>query len=232
MVSLDESVIIRHKIHGENYEIYVDADAALDFKSGVDVAIEDVLVAETVFRDASAGDKASEEHLLTLYGVSEMKEVFKTILTKGELHLTTEQKRHMMKERFKQVATIITRNAINPQTKTPHPLTRIEAAMEEAKVEIVINRSAKEQVEKALKKLKPIIPIKFEKLQVAMHLPPKYAGKLFHIFHEYGEIKKEDWKGGDQFIMIEIPAGMSDELFSKINGATHGEVETKVIKHD
>lgn len=232
MVNLDEAVIIRHKTHGETYEIFVDADEALKFKSGEDVSIEDILATDNVFRDAKAGDKASEEHLKTLYDVDTIDDVIKAILTKGELHLTTEQKRNMMEERRKQVATIIVRNAINPQTRSPHPLARIEAAMEEAKAEIVISKSAKEQVEKVVKKLKPIIPIKFEKLQVALHVPGTYAGKLYKTLHEYGTVLKEDWKGPDQFILLEIPAGMQDELFNKINGATHGEVETKVVKHD
>ena len=232
MVSLDEAIIIRLKTHGETYEIFVDADNALKYKSGEDIPLSDVLATPTVFRDAKAGDKASQEHLLTLFNLKNMDDVFTEILNKGELHLTTEQKRIMLIERRKQVASIIAANAINPQTKTPHPLSRIEAAMEEARVEIVISKSAKEQVDKVVKKLNPILPIRFEKLQIALHLPPTYAGKLFHILHEFGEIIKEEWKGPEQFVVIEIPAGMQTDLFNKVNGATHGSVETKVIKHD
>ncbi|MBU0762709.1 MAG: ribosome assembly factor SBDS [Candidatus Altiarchaeota archaeon] len=232
VASLDDAVIIRLKTHGESYEVYVDADNALRYKSEEEVKLEEVLVVNHIFKDAKAGDKASEEHLLDLFKTKDINEVYKEILINGELHLTTEQKRKMHEERKKQVATIIARNAINPQTNTPHPLTRIEDAMEEARVEIVISRSAKEQVEKVLKALKPLIPIKFEKLQVAVHIPVSYAGRLFHILHEFGEVKKEDWKDGEQYVLIEIPAGLQDDFYAKLNGATHGGVKTKVVKHE
>ncbi|MFH1055950.1 MAG: ribosome assembly factor SBDS [Candidatus Altiarchaeota archaeon] len=232
MVTLDEAVIVRLKTHGETYEIFVDADKAMKYRGGENVSLEDVLAVEHIFKDCKTGEKASEEHVKDLFKVKDVKEAIKEILLKGELHLTTEQKRLMHEERRKQIAGIIARNAINPQTKTPHPLARIEAAMEEARVEVVISKSANEQVEKVVKALKPILPIKFEKIEVAVQIPPAYAGRLYHILKEMGELKKEEWKGGEQYCLIEIPAGIQDEFYSRLNGATHGEIKTKVIKNE
>jgi len=232
MVNLEEAVIIRLKTHGENYEIYVDADKALKYRSGEKIPLEEVLAVQQVFKDAKAGEKASAEHLTELFNVKDLNEVVHDILIRGELHLTTEQKRKMHEDRRKQIATIIARNAINPQTQTPHPLARIEAAMDEARVEIVISKSANEQVEKVLKALKPLIPIKFEKLQVAAKIPAQYAGKTHHILKDMGEILKEEWQGTEQLLLIEIPAGMQDDLYSRLNALTHGEVKTKVVKHE
>lgn len=232
MSSLEDAVIIRLKIQGENFEIFVDADNALKYKSGEDIAFEDVLVVNHVFKDAKTGDKASEERLKELFKKEDMNEILKDIIHKGELHLTTEQKRKMHEDRKKQIASIIARNAINPQTKTPHPLSRIEAAMDEARVEVVISRSAKEQVDKVLKALKPILPIKFEKLEIAVQIPPSFAGRMFHILHEFGEVKRDDWRDGEQYVLIEIPAGLQDDFYSQLNGATHGAIKTKVVKHE
>jgi ribosome maturation protein SDO1 len=232
MVRLDEAVIVHFKTRGETYELYVDADQALKYRSGEPVELRDVLAVEQVFKDAAKGDKAGEEHLKEIFQVTDTRDAIKEILLKGELHLTTEQKRQMLIDRRKQISSIIARNAINPQTQTPHPLTRIEAAMDEARVEIVITKSANEQVEKVLKALKPLIPIKFEKLTVAVKIPAAYAGRLHHIIHDLGEIKKDEWVGGEQFCLIEIPAGLQDEFYSKLNGATHGDVKTKVVKHE
>ncbi|MFH0862362.1 MAG: ribosome assembly factor SBDS [Candidatus Altiarchaeota archaeon] len=232
MVRLEDAVIVHLKTRGENYEIYVDADKALKYRGGEDIPLEEVLAVNHVFKDAAKGEKASEEHLMELFQVKDVKEAIKEVLTKGELHLTTEQKRKMHEDRKKQVASIIARNAINPQTHAPHPLTRIEAAMEEARVDITINKSANEQVEKVLKALKPLIPIKFEKLQVAVKIPATFAAKMYHPLREIGEIKKEEWVGGELICLIEIPAGLQDELYNKLNSLTHGEVKTKVVKHE
>ena len=232
MVSIDNAVIVRLKTHGESYEIYVDADKALAYRGEENVALEDVLAVEQVFKDAKAGDKASEEHIKELFRVSDAREAIREILLKGELHLTTDQKRQMLEDRRKQIATIIARNAINPQTKAPHPLQRILSAMEEARAEVVISKSANEQVERVAKLLKPIIPLKFEKLQVAVKIPVAYAAKTRHTLRDIGELKKEEWVGSEQYCLIEIPAGMQDELFSRLNSMTHGDVKTKVVKHE
>jgi len=232
MVSLDDAVVVRLKTHGETYEIFVDADKALDYKSGQDVDLDEVLAADHVFKDAKKGDKASEEHIFDLFKVKDLKEAIKQILTKGDLHLTTEQKKKMHAERKKQVASIIAQNAINPQTKAPHPLSRIEAAMEEARAEVVISKTAKEQVDKVVKVIKPILPIRFEMLELAVKIPAAYAGKMYKVIHEFGTVKKDDWVGGEQYVLVEIPAGMQDEFYSQLNNMTHGEVKTKVVEHD
>jgi subtilisin family serine protease len=55
MVRLEDAVIIRHKIRGETYEIYVDADKALKYRGGEDVSLDDVLaVAATDLDDKRA----------------------------------------------------------------------------------------------------------------------------------------------------------------------------------
>ena len=60
MVNVDEAVIARLESYGERFEILVDAELAADYKRGEDIAIEDVLAVEEVFKDAHKADKASE----------------------------------------------------------------------------------------------------------------------------------------------------------------------------
>jgi len=230
MVSLDDAVIARLKTHGLDFEIYVDPDLALSYKEGEQVDLKDVLAVEDIFKDAKAGDRASEESMSKVFHTTDVKQVADAILTKGELHLTTEQKKKMLENRRKQVISLIARNAINPQTKTPHPPARIESAMEEAKVHVTLDRKASEQVEKIVKAIQPIIPIKFEKVQVAIKIPAAHAAKLYPIIREYGEVKKEEWAGTEQYCLIEMPGGLQDELYDKLNSVTHGEVKTKLVK--
>ncbi|MDD5111069.1 MAG: ribosome assembly factor SBDS [Candidatus Altiarchaeota archaeon] len=230
MVSLDDAVIAVLKTFGHTFEIYVDPDLALRYKEGEKVGLKDVLAVEDVFKDAKAGDRASEESLKKVFNSSDVAVIADAILKKGELHLTTEQKRLMLEARRKQIIAIIARNAINPQTKTPHPPARIESAMEEAKVHVTLDRSANEQVEKIVKALQPLIPIRFEKVQVAIKIPAAHSARLHGVIREYGEVKKEEWVGGEQYCLVEIPGGSQDELYDKLNSLTHGEVKTKLVK--
>ncbi len=231
MVSLDNAVIARLKTHGEIFEIYVDPDLALKYKEGSEVNIEDILAVETVFKDASAGEKASEHTIKKIFETTDIKAITEKILTKGEVHLTAEQKRKKIEEKKKQIITIIARNALNPQTGNPHPPNRIEKAMDEARVTINMNKSVREQVDVVLKAIKPLIPIRFSTISFAIKIPSEYSGNCYSILKGFGEIKKEEWdKNGDLMCLVETPAGLQDEFHSKLNGLTHGEVQIKIIK--
>lgn len=230
MVSLDDAVIARIKKHGHTFELFVDPDLALALKYGEETELSELLAVENVFKDAKAGEKASDEAIQEAFGTTEFNAVATEVVKKGELHLTTEQRRVMLENRRRQVVDIISRNAVNPQTKTPHPPSRIEKAMEEAKVRVDLSKSAKTQVEEVLKAISPIIPIRFMKVDVAVQIPGEYSGKLYQILRDLGDVKKEEWRGSTQYVLIEIPGGLQDELYDKLNKTTHGNAEIKLVK--
>ena len=231
MVSVDKAVIARLKTGGETFEILVDSDLALEYKKGKQVSLHELLASEEVFKDVKAGKKASEEMLEKDFGTTDLRQVVERIIHKGEIQLTTEQRRVMLEEKRKQIVTLIARNSINPQTGTPNPPTRIEAALEEARFQVDMNKAAEEQVDAAVKAIRPILPIRFETLNIAIRIPAVYTGNAYRVVREIGTLKKEEWAGnGDLLCMIEIPAGIQDEVYNKLNSLTHGEVKVKAIK--
>lgn len=231
MVKLEDAVIARLETHGEKYEVLVDPDLAFELKRGKSVDISQVLAVDTIFKDSKKGDKASEERTKQLFATSDVFEVAKIIIKKGDIQLTTEQRRRMQEDRKRQIINIIARNAINPQTNAPHPPQRIEKTMEEARVHIDLSKTAEEQVQEVLKALRPIIPIRFVERRVAAKIPAQYAGKAYSVVKSFGAIKKEEWqKDGSWIILMDLPAGVVDEFFDSLNSLTKGEVETKIIK--
>jgi len=58
------------------------------------------------------------------------------ILQKGDLNLTTEQRRRMTAEKRKQLITFITKTFVDPRSHLPHPPLRIEQAMSDARTSI------------------------------------------------------------------------------------------------
>lgn len=150
---------------------------------------------------------------------------------KGEISLTTEQRKEMLDEKRRRIISIIARNAIDPRTGNPHPPVRIEKAMEEARVSINIFKSAKEQIEQTVKKIRPLLPIKFQVSEIAVKIPSQYSGKTYNVLREFGTVKKEEWdKEGELLALMEIPAGLRDEFYNRLNNMTHGEVEIKLVK--
>jgi len=230
MVSLDKAVIARYK-HGKKiFEILVDPDGADLIKSGAKEDIEAVLAVDEIFVDSSKGKKATEEDLMEVFSTADVWAIAREIIKGGELQLTTEQRRKKTEEKKKMVIERIARIAINPQTHTPHPPTRIEIAMNEAKVHIDPFKTVDELVSETVKALRPIIPIKIEETEIAIKIPAMYTGQVFDLKRNF-EVMKEEWQQDGSFIaVVKVPAGMRDELFSFLNSITKGEAQTKVVK--
>jgi len=230
MVTLDEAVIARLVKEGSHFEVLVDPENAMAFKEGQVDTID--LATDEIFKDAKKGDRASTENLLKIFDTDDPQEIAKAIIKKGDIQLTTDQRKKMAVEKKKQVITIIARNAINPQTKTPHPPARIELAMDEARLHIDPFKPVEEQVNTVLKALKPLIPIRFEKIKIAVKVPPEFAGSIYGELHSMGKLLKEDWlKDGSWAGLFEIPAGMQGDFFDLLNRKTHGNVITKIMEN-
>lgn len=231
MVALDESIIARLKTHGKTFEVFVDPEGALALKRGEAAKMENILAVEDVFSDAKNGDRPAEQDIINAFGTTDAVKIAEKIILDGELHLTTEQKKRIHDEKKRQVINIIAQNAINPQTKAPHPPARIESAMEEAGVHIDPMKNLDEMVSITMKAIRPIIPIRFEEVRIAIKLPAEYAAKSYGNVAAFGSLTKQEWQNDGSWIgVITIPAGRQDELYSLLNRLTKGSAETKFIK--
>ncbi len=216
---------------GETFEVDVDPDLALDVRAGKEVDMREVLKAEKIFSDAKKGLLAPEGKMTELFGTADALDVAKIIIKEGEIQLTSEYRKKKQEEKRSKIINSIARNAIDPKTKLPHPPNRIEAAMKEAKVTIDDYKSAEEQIEGIVKKLQPIIPIKFEVKKIEIGIPATYASKTYAIVKSYSKIVSEGWQNdGSWQGTVELPGGLIEEFFDKLNSLTKGDVQTKIIE--
>lgn len=231
MVTVEDAVIARLKTHGQNFEILVDCNNALAVRENKNVDMKNVLAAMRIFTDAKKGLEASESGMKQIFQTTDAEEVAKQIIKKGEIQLTSEYRNSLRENKRKQIINLIHRNGVDPTTHTPHPVTRIENALEEIKFHVDEFASIEEQLQDALKKLKPIIPIKFEVKEIAVKIGPEYAAKAYATVKKYGTILREEWRNNGYWVaVVEMPGGMESEFYEKVNKICHGEVEAKVLK--
>ena len=231
MVTLDEAIIARYDFEGERFEVLVDPHKAYEFRD-IGTWDKDILVEEAIFTDSHKGERAKMEHLEKAFGTADSLEVAKAIIRKGDIQLTTEHRRKLREKKLNKIVSSIARNSINPKTNTPHPPERIRAAMEEAGVHVDIFSPVEEQVKIVLAKLRPLIPIRFEKTEVAIKLSGEDYGKCYGDIVSFGVIKKQEWqKDGSWIGVVEIPAGVRMDMMDRLNSKTKGNVEMKVLKH-
>ena len=230
MVKLEDAVVARLPSHGTTFEILVDPELAMAVKSGQSDDIRGVLALDKVFKDAKKGDKAADEMVQKVFGTTDVLRVAEEILRKGEIQVTTEQRRQMRDQRLRQVIALISKRAINPQTGMPHPPARIESAMETARVHVDEFKSAEEQLPSIIKALQPLVPLKFEIRRIAIKIPAAYTGKAQRVVKSFATVKQEQWlNDGSWAAVVEVPAGIQAEFFDKLNELTSGEAQTKVL---
>ena len=231
MVGVDEAVIARLKTHGQDFEVLVDCNNAIALREGKQVDMKDVLAAVKIFTDAKKGLEASEHAMQEIFQTADAEEVAKQIIKKGEIQLTADYRNQLRENKRKKIINIIHRNGVDPKTHLPHPVTRIENAFEEAKFHVDEFSSVEQQIQDVLKKLKLILPIKFEVKELAVKIGPEYAGKAYSAVKNYGTILREEWQNNGYYIaVVEMPGGLESEFYDKLNSICHGDVEVKVLK--
>jgi len=228
MIDVDKAVVAKLNISGNNFEILVDCENALKLRRGENIFLDDVLATDEIFKDVKKGEKAS--NLAKFFNTEDKKEIAKKIIQKGDVQLTSEYKQKLRDEKKKKIINLIHSNAVNPENSLPHPVTRIEIALNDAKVRIDEYKSAEEQMKDIIDKLRPILPIKYEIREIAIRIPSQYAGKSFSVVKKYGKMLREEWgNDGSLLVTLEIPGGLQMELIDKLNDITRGSVEVKIM---
>ena len=228
-MNVDDAVICRYKREGLTFEILVDCDKAMDFKHGK-ASFEDAAVSDSIFKDVKKGEHASEGDISNVFGTNDNREAAEKILKDGEVQLTTEYKNKLRDEKKKAVISLISRNAVDPKSNLPHPPQRIENAMDEAKVKIDEFKSAEEQVGDIVKQINAIIPIAYELREIELTIPADVSGKSYPVLKQYTSLLKETWNNdGSLTVMVEVPAGLQNELYDKLNNIAQGRIESRIV---
>tara|TARA_B110001452_G_scaffold125198_1_gene103854 strand:- start:997 stop:1683 length:687 start_codon:yes stop_codon:yes gene_type:complete len=216
MVSLDDAVLARMEKGGKRYELLVDPNSVEDFKAKPEsVDLNNFLAMDEVFHDIRGGERPTEEAIEKTFGTQDIFVITKMILEKGSIQLTTSQRKARVEEMRQQIVHEIHTMAVDPKTKSPHPKTRIELALEESRYSVDPFKRLDDQVNDAIELLKPMIPLSFESLRMAIRVPGSAFGSASRILRPY--LEKEQWlENGTWAGIIEIPAGMKDTIIGKL----------------
>lgn len=216
MVSLDDAVLARLEKGGKRYEALVDPDLVEQWKEdSTDINLDDFMAMDEIFHDARAGERPTEDALLKTFETLDVASILRIILTKGSIQLTTAQRKARVENMRQQIIHHIHSQSIDPKSKSPHPRTRIELALDESKYSVDPFKRLEDQVKDAIARLKPLIPLSFESVRLAFRIPGSAYGTVSQILRTYQQ--KEGWlENGDWACVVEIPAGMKGDLIGQV----------------
>ena len=228
---VDKVTVVRYSFAGEKFELLVKPDPALDYKLGRISEISKVLVSDEIYSDSNKGTRASNEKLLKAFKTDDVLNISEQILQKGELNMTTEQRRKMVDEKRKQIVNFIAKTYVDPKSHLPHPPLRIEQAISDARVSIDAFKNTEEQIKDIVQSLRTIIPLKSENLVLEISVPAQYVAQSYSVLKSTGILKKEDWQSnGSLKAILEIPAASRPNVLDRLGAVTKGTAFVEVVK--
>ncbi|HEY1248806.1 MAG TPA: ribosome assembly factor SBDS [Nitrososphaera sp.] len=224
----DKFTVVRLILDGDKFELLVKPDPALEFKMGKRSDISSVLVSDEIYSDANKGSRASSEKMMKSFKTVDSVEVAKQILARGELNLTTDQRRKMVEEKKKQIVQFINKSFVDPKTHLPHPIMRIEAAMEEVRVQIDPFKRVEDQSKTIVDALRRILPLRSETIKLIVIVPPQFVAQSYNVLKSMGDLRTEDWLAdGSLKATLEMNASIRGQFLDRIGTVTKGSAQVK-----
>jgi ribosome maturation protein SDO1 len=226
------NVIVRYVSKGEKFEMIVDSELAWEYRLGKRTSLENILISDTIYKDANKGERATVASLQKVFGTTDVMKIADIIIKKGDLPITAERRNRLIEENRKKIINIITRNCIDSRTNAPLPPSRVENILKELKVRIDPFASAEEQATEIIKEIKKVIPIKIAKAIIQIQIPVEYASKTYNqIIAKMSTVVNSNWKNdGSWEGEVEIPAGIQETFIQKINEISNRKAIIKNIK--
>ena len=223
--------VARFSFEGEKFEILVKPDPALDYKMGKKKDISAILVSEEIYTDSGKGTKPPAEKLLKAFKTEDLTEIAQIIMQKGDLNLTTDQRRKMIEDKKKQIVEFIVKTYVDPRTHLPHPPVRVEQAMKDGRVSVDPQKTVEDQVKDIVEKLRSIIALKSENMNLEITIPAQYASQSYAVLKSVGSLKKEEWQNnGSLKAILEIPAAARPNVIDRLGSITKGSASVEVMK--
>jgi len=215
--------IVRLNLDNNKFEILVKPDPALEYKLGKRTDLSSILISDEIYSDANKGSRAASEKLVKYFKTTDSAEIAKQILSRGELSLTTDQRRKMVEEKKRQIVQYINKSFVDPKTHIPHPPLRIESAMNEARVVIDPFKRPEDQAKAIIDSLRKILPLKSETLRLIITVPPQFSAQSYNILKTTGNFSGEQWLAdGSLRVTVEINAGMKGAFLDRIGSVSKG----------
>ncbi|TVY39497.1 Ribosome maturation protein [Lachnellula occidentalis] len=130
-IKLTNVSLVRLKKAKKRFEIACYKNKVLEYRSGIETDLDNVLQINSVFLNVSKGQTAPSADLIKAFGdKTSVNDIILEILNKGELQVG-EKERHAQLERVhNEVVGIVASKLVDPKTKRPYTTGMIEKALE------------------------------------------------------------------------------------------------------
>jgi len=203
-IKLTNVSIVRLKKGGKRFEIACYKNKVQEWRTGVETDLDEVLQINNVFTNVSKGQVANSLDLSGAFDKTDVNEIVKEILKKGELQVGEKERAQDLENLWKDIANQVAEKCVDPTSQLPYPVGMIEKGMTEAGFSVKIGKSAKSQVLECIKLLqtKSTLPIQRSRMRVRITMPAKDGQLLKEKILESAEKVEENEFGDKDWLLI------------------------------
>jgi ribosome maturation protein SDO1 len=148
-IKLTNVSIVRLRKAGKRFEIACYKNKVMDWRSGTETDLDEVIQIENIFSNVSKGALVPQEDLKKAFGSTNVQEIIHEILKKGELQVGEKERNHELSTTWKEIVTLVCEKCVDPGSQRPYPSGMIDKAMSDIHYSIKTGKSTKSQVSRA-----------------------------------------------------------------------------------
>jgi len=214
--------IVRFKAGKVTFEILTKVGSVLKYRDGK-LGWDNVVMVEEIFKNQTKGERANSEDLKSAFGTDNLQECLKTIVDKGELQMTSEERKEKIDKKRAEIVNYIHKYYIDPKTKLPHPVVRVENALATLKVKIDPDVPAERQIQDIIKRIPEVMPIRKMEMEGTLTVPHSVLGGTMNVVQQWAKVTKDSYTSEGCTMDISIVPGDYDSFMSDLQKVTKGE---------
>lgn len=221
--------VVRMKSGKNIFEVLAKVGKTELFRQGK-LGINNVLASDEVFSGHhQKGEKATASDLKAAFGTESLPECAKQILLKGEVEFTAAERKAKADQRRLEIANYIQKYMCDPKTKLPHPLTRVQNALDTIKFHADPEINFDKQIQDVLKQIMTVLPCKKLEMEAVLTIPAEFIGAARGIVSKHCEVQKEDWADdGACLLSVTLVPGDYDVLTTALAQITKGNYQIDI----
>lgn len=220
--------LVRLKKGKHNFEVMVKPGTVMPYRKA-EIAFDNVIVLEEIFKNQAKAEKASSADLVAGFETDNVRQCIEAILQKGDVQLTAAERKAKVDKKRCKIVNYIHKYYVNPQTKLPHPVVRIENALEEMRYRVDGDIPTERQIQEVLKRLCEFIPVTKMEIIGVLSVPHKHMGVVPSFFRKYNiTTSSERWDGEGCVMEISLVPGDYDAFLGEMNSALAGEFQFEI----
>ena len=167
-VKLTNVAVVRCNKAGKRFEIACYRNKVMDYRSGLEKDLSEVLQSERIFTNVSKGQFAKSADLKKAFGTTNEEEIAKTILEEGKsVQVSDLERNQQIQSTISQIASWVASNCVHPDNGRPYTVSQIKHALGK-NFTVQTHKPLKKQCLDAVKFLKNEIPIERARMELVI----------------------------------------------------------------